>query len=298
MQRAFLGALVLTAIPLFSIASAHHHSWNSGMSLTVNELSDDGPTNCDALRVTFDDEPAVRSEEELPVAGLASLNVTAATNGGIHVIGTSDSRFSVTACKAAAYPEVLANVRASVHGDRVTAGGPDEDKWVVYFIVRAPRNAQLDLSSHNGGIGLHEVHGSVTARAENGPISIRRSSGTIDAQTTNGPISIEGDSGTIKANATNGPISVRFTSNQWNGSLDAHTENGPLSVKIASAFHSHVVIQSAGRSPFRCRAAACQGAHRTWKDDDEERSIDIGDGAANVHISTVNGPVSVKDEED
>ncbi len=298
MRGTLIGILALTAIPLFSAGGSHRHpgSWgNTGMNITVNDWSEDGPAGCDSLRITFNNEPALRSEQELPVASLASLKVNSDQNGGIHVVGWSQSRYAVTVCKAAAFGEDLSGIRASVSGNSVSANGPDNGNWVAYFIVHVPRGAQLDLSTHNGGIGLHNVNGTVSARAVNGPVSIKGSSGTIDAETTNGPISIDGDSGTIKANATNGPISVKLNGSQWLGTLDAHTQNGPLSVKIGRFYHSGVTIDSAGHSPVSCHAEACRQARRTW-DDDDNRRIELGDGATNVRMSTVNGPVSVKEE--
>ena len=298
MRRTLFGILVLTTIPLFSAGGSHRHpgTWgNTGMNITVNDWNDDGPGTCDDLKITFNDEPAVRAEEDVPVASLAALNVNSDQKGGIHVVGWSDSRYAVKVCKAAAFAEDLGSVRASVSGNTVSASGPESGNWVAYFIVHVPRGAQLGLSTHNGGIGLHNVDATVTARADNGPISIKDSPGTIDAETTNGPISIAGDSGTVKANASNGPISVKLAGSRWRGTLDAHTQNGPLSVKISPSYHSGVTIESAGHGPVSCHAEACRQARRTW-DDDDNRRIDLGDGVTNVHMSTVNGPVSVKEE--
>ena len=298
MRGTLIGILALTAIPLFSAGGSHRHpgTWgNTGMNITINDWSDDGPASCEALKITFDNEPAVRAEEDLPVASLGALNVRSDQNGGIHVVGWSEPRYAVKVCKAAAFAEDLGGVRASLSGNTVSANGPDNDKWVAYFIVHVPRGAQLDVSTHNGGIGLHNVDATVTAHAVNGPISIKESTGRIDAETTNGPISIAGDSGTIKANATNGPISVKLAGSQWRGTLEAHTQNGPLSLKIGRNYHSGVTIDSDGHGPISCRAEACRQARRTW-DDDDNRRIELGDGAKNVHMSTVNGPVSVKEE--
>jgi hypothetical protein len=299
MRRLIIAALALAAVPLFSAGGSHRYgSYGShrGMNITTNDWNDDGPADCGALQITFDGEPAARAEEDLPVASLRSMSVRSDQNGGIHVVGTSDSRFAVKLCKAAALSEDLGRVRASLSGNTVSANGPaDESQWVAYFIVSVPHGAHLDLSTHNGGIGLHHVDADVVARALNGPISIKDSTGTVDAETTNGPISIAGDSGTFKARAMNGPVSVKLNGSTWRGSLDATTQNGPLSVKLGRYYHSGVVIESDGHGPVSCRAEACRQARRTW-DDEDNRRIELGDGAQNVHMSTINGPVSVKEE--
>jgi hypothetical protein len=41
-----------------------------------------------------------------------------------------------------------------------------------------------------------------------------------------------------------------------------------------------------------CQASICDKARKTW--DDEHRRIEYGPAPAVIHLSTVNGPVSVK----
>ncbi len=41
-----------------------------------------------------------------------------------------------------------------------------------------------------------------------------------------------------------------------------------------------------------CQASICDNARKTW--DDEHRRIEYGAAPAVIHLSTVNGPVSVK----
>jgi hypothetical protein len=299
MRRLIIAMITLAAVPLVSAGSHYrNHQGNHGMNITTsfdsewNELD-----RCDQIKVTVDDEPAARAEEELPVASLRSLKMRSDQNGGIHVIGWSSSHYAVTACKAAAFPEQLRDVHVSVSGNEVRGGGPDRGNWMIFYIVHAPKGAVLDLETSNGGISLHHIDGTVTARAMNGPISVKDSTGKLDLDTTNGPISLAGDSGDVKMSAQNGPISIKLAGSSWNGSLDARTENGPLSVKIGSNYRSGVVIESDGHGPISCRAAACRSAKRTWDDDDDNnRRIELGSGPTVVHMSTVNGPVSVKED--
>jgi DUF4097 and DUF4098 domain-containing protein YvlB len=267
---------------------------DQNMSISVDDWSD--VVGCDQINVRFDHQRAYRAEEQLPVAGLRSLKIDSAHNGGIRVVGTDARDYSVTACKAAALEDTLRDLRVRLDGNEVTAAGPDGGGWVVYFLVRAPRNATLDLRSKNGPIGVQNVIGTVTARAINGPISVKGSSGTMDIDTTNGPISLEGGSGTMKLNAQNGPIAVKFTGASWDGDLEAHTQNGPLSIKMPRDFRSSVRVESDGHGPISCRAEACRQARRTW-DDEDQRRIELGSGPAVVRMSTVNGPISVKENE-
>jgi len=285
MRRALM---IVSFLPATLFASNYH-----GLSVSTDDRD---VTDCSQLRVTIDDQPAAHAEEIVPVGDLRSLVVRAPQNGGIHVTGSDSGRLEVRACKAAAFDSSLNDIRVRVSGNELTADGPSNDRWVVYFLVRAPRNQTLDLSAHNGPISLRNVNGTIGARAVNGPISLRNSSGNINVETTNGPISLDGGSGAMKLNATNGPITVKLRGDTWDGSVDAHTENGPVSLRMPSSFRSAVVVESEGRSPVSCRAAVCSQARRTW-DDEDNRRIEFGSGPTIVHLSTVNGPVSVKEQE-
>ncbi len=293
MRRALVILLMFMAVTLTAGDHSRGH-YNCGMCVSMDDM--DGEINdCLQLRVTIDDRSAVRAEEIVPIGALRSLVVRAPENGGIHVVGSDSSGYEVKACKAAAFGEALRDVRVRVAGNEVVADGPDRGRWVVYFLVRAPRGAALDLRSHNGPIALQNVNGTIAARAINGPISVKRSSGTIEISTENGPISLDGGSGTTKLNAQNGPITVKLRGTAWDGSLDAHTENGPVALKMPAAFRSGVIVESQGHGPVSCRAEACRQAKRTW-DDDDNRRIELGSGPSTVRLSTVNGPVSVREQ--
>lgn len=282
MKRLVLSAaLVALAIPAMA------HTRNVSISVEDGE----SVTSCDQVVVRFDSGRGYRAEENLAVSALRSLKVNAARNGGIYVTGGSS--YSVKACKAAEIEGTLRDLQTSVRGNEVIADGPQDGDWVVYFLVTVPRNASVDLDSTNGPISIREVAGTVTAHAKNGPISAKSSSGTLDLSTQNGPISLSGGSGNVKLNAQNGPISVRLEDTIWNGNLDARTQNGPLSVKVPSNFRSGTRIESDGHGPVNCRGDVCQYAKRSW-DEDESRTIEFGSGPTVVHMSTVNGPVSIK----
>src|SRR5205085_5480190 len=119
-------------------------------NVSISVQDDEGITSCDQVKVRFDNGPGYRAEESVPVAGLRSLKLTAAQNGGIYVSGGRG--YSVTACKAAEAESTLRDLRTSVSGNEVTAGGPDDDNWVVYFLVTVPGGGTADLESHNGPI--------------------------------------------------------------------------------------------------------------------------------------------------
>jgi hypothetical protein len=291
MRRLIAAAALIIAPSLF----AHDHNHSQNVSINTGDYEE--LTSCSQIRVTFDDAPAVRAEEELPVANVRALKIVSDQHGGVRVAGWDQPRYAVTVCKAAATPALLGQVGARLSGDEITSTGPDDGQWVVYLLVRTPRNATLDVSAHNGPIGLHGVNGTLTVHAQNGPVSLKDSSGTIDATTVNGPISLSGGSGNVKISATNGPLSVKLNGARWDGSLEATTQNGPLSLKLPRNYGSVVDLNMKGHGPISCKADACRDIKRSWHDDDNDmpRQLTFGSGARNVSLSTVNGPVVVKE---
>lgn len=258
--------------------------------------------DCSASNFHWDGENAVVEKQTIDGSALRSLKARV-TNAPISVIGgNSGGGYSIEVCKAASRAEDLAAIRVSLDGNELRATGPDNRRWLVTYKIRTPRNADIEVEATNGPLSLADVDGTVVARTKNGPLSLRNLSGNVDATTNNGPISIDGGSGTMKAQATNGPLSVSLDGTSWNGELDASTKNGPVTLKLPRGYSSGVVIETSGRGPVSCRAEGCarfealrsDDDHRRWND--EPRRIELGSGPANVRLSTVNGPVTVKDD--
>jgi hypothetical protein len=288
-------ALLLSLTPAFA---RNHH----GNGISINTMDDEPLTSCDQIRATFDDVRVAMVEQDLGGSGARSLHVDASRNGGVYVIGSDVSTFSVKACKAIAPNGSMSSIRVGLRGDTTYAEGPDDADWVVYYIVTAPRRGDVQLSAHNGPISVRDMTGgSITARVENGPIALKNDGGTIDAEATNGPVSFWGDSGTVKLRAQNGPVSVHLAGSYWvTGSLDASTQNGPLSLRLPAGYRSGVVVDSDGHGPVSCSADVCRAAMRAHpsddSDDDWPRHLQLGSGPATVHLATVNGPLSIKEQ--
>jgi hypothetical protein len=257
--------------------------------------------DCTARNFNFDGAPALVAKETIDARGARSLKA-AVEHAPVSVIGDSASGYTIDVCKAAKRAEDLSAIRVSFDGEELKADGPSgrNHDWTVTYRIHAPRNANLDVATENGPLSIRDVDGKVIAHTENGPLTLDNLSGEVEAQAANGPISIDGGSGTMKVRASNGPLSVDLDGASWNGTLDASTKNGPLSLRIPRNYNSGVVVESRGHGPVSCRAEGCERARRTWKDtddwDDEPRTIELGSGTQNVRLSTVNGPVTIKDE--
>jgi DUF4097 and DUF4098 domain-containing protein YvlB len=183
----------------------------------------------------------------------------------------------------------------AIENGKVTTNGPaDVDDWVVYLLVRTPKSASLDLDTMNGPLALYDVNAKLTAHAHNGPISLKNFSGDAEITAQNGPISLEGTSGSVRVHTENGPISVALEGKTWSGSgLSADAKNGPVTLTVPSGYQSSFVVESTNHAPISCHASVCDNARKTW--DDEHRRIEYGSAPAMIRLSTVNGPVSVRD---
>jgi hypothetical protein len=282
--------LVLTLAVTLIATGAYAHGWN-------NIDGDD----CSGRGFRIDGRAAQVQEETFDAPSLRTITVS---NTPVSVKGGSGRGYTITVCKAALDAADLGRIRVAVENGALVAHGPDHDNWTVTYKVEAPNGAQLDIESRNGPLALNDIDGTFNVRLKNGPLALHNVGGNVDAVTTNGPISIHGGSGTMKVKASNGPISVTLDGSSWVGSgLDASTSNGPVTVKVARDFNSGVLVESNGRGPISCRAEACEGQYRArsnrrgdW-DDDEPRKFEFGHGAQVVRISTVNGPLTIKDAE-
>ncbi len=285
-----LTAALLVALPVLAHRGGRSISFDGHDPLTAD---------CSSMSVRLDGERVPVISEDVPVGNVRSLRVRSDRNGGIRVIGSSGSGYAVKACKAAASGLDPARIRIRFDGNEVSATGPENEDWVVFFIVQTPRNASVDAESKNGPLSVYQFDGTLSARAVNGPLSVKESSGTIDATTVNGPISLAGGSGNVKLSATNGPLSVKLDGSSWSGTLEGATQNGPLSLKLPRGYRSGVVLESTGHGPVSCHAEDCYTARQRASDLDEERPrrIELGSGTPAVRLSTVNGPISVKDRE-
>lgn len=289
MRYPIAAAAVLASLTLIPRPAPAHD-----MSVSVRTANHEVRT-CADLDVTFDNRPAVTAVDRLTAPGAQKLTVQSSRNGGVYVLGESRPDFAISVCKAAAPASsgratALDQVRASLSGGTLSATGPGSDGWVVYFIINAPKGADLDLEATNGPIHVAGIAGATTARAENGPIRLVDVGGRVSARTENGPIAYQGGSGTVELTAQNGPVKVELAGTKWaEGTLTASAQNGPVKLEAPRGFGSGVRVRSSQHSPWKCRG--CEDGRRTWNDD--SRSFELGSGPVAVTLSTVNGPVAV-----
>jgi len=215
----------------------------------------------------------------------------------VQVQGWDKDVYSVSLCKAAApgsdTEKLLPQIKLSLAGGELSVAGPSHDEDVAtYLLIRAPKAAALDMHVQNGPMSLYDADGKITGRAVNGPVSAKGCTGDLDLSAENGPVSSEDNGGNLRLRSQNGPIDVSLSGDRWNGSgLEAHTVNGPVTLTLPQGYQSGVVVESDGHGPFSCHASACSEGRKTWSDNGKR--VEFGSGPTKVHVSVVNGPVTV-----
>jgi hypothetical protein len=261
----------------------------------------EGPaTDCGDLHIRFHEEAALIESDErtFTKAEARVLHVDELQNGGVQMQGWDKDAYSVTACKAVDASrkdgkELLSEIKFSVQNGHVSVSGPPQhNDWNVYLLIRTPREAEVELTTHNGPASFYKVDGKISARGTNGPISMEACTGEADIEAVNGPISFSGTGGKLRLRTQNGPISVALHGSSWNGGgLEVDAVNGPVSLSLPSGFQSSFLVESRGHSPLSCHASICGDTRKTW--DDEHRRIEYGSGTPVIRLTTENGPISI-----
>ena len=256
--------------------------------------------DCSSLNTMFGGLEVGRAEQyaTVPVSA-GALELRPDFNGGVKIERGSGSVYGITACITAGArtqgeAQAAANeARLSIEGSRVRVTGGSSRNWSAHLIVTAPDGANIDAETSNGPLGVSGASGTFTLRASNGPIALRDVTGTINARASNGPIDVVGSKGEFDVETANGPISVRLDGQRWDGRLTARAQNGPLTVSVPPGYQSGVEISSSFHSPWTCQVDACRNGNRDW--DERSRSLKIGSDPVVVKLTTVNGPVTVRE---
>ena len=102
----------------------------------------------------------------------------------------------------------------------------------VEYQVRVPAGMRVSVKTENGGIGLHDVDGNVTASTTNGGIRGTNVAGTVSAHIVNGGIVMEiaRVAGPVQLDAVNGGIRLDVPGSV-NADLEAQAVNGGVSTE-------------------------------------------------------------------
>jgi DUF4097 and DUF4098 domain-containing protein YvlB len=221
----------------------------------------------------------VIKEQTIPASG-GMITVDGKKNGGISVKGWDRgdilirSKIQTWADTEAEAQALGGQIRVEAGGGRIYAEGPGAENnrgWSVSYEVFVPRNSNLSLKAHNGGVSIADVRGQIEFDVVNGGASLKRLAGNVKGQTTNGGLSIElagtrWDGEGMNIRTTNGGVSMLIPEN-YSAHLETGTVNGGMKIDIPIAVQGKI---------------------------ERDLSIDLGSGGATVRATTTNGGVSIK----
>lgn len=218
-------------------------------------------------------------EQTLAATG-GTLNVDGMQNGGISVKGWERNeilvryRIQTQGSTQAEADSLASQVRVTTAGGEIRAEGPEQNgnaHWSVSYEIFVPRQSDLSLRTHNGGISVSDVRGRINFEAQNGGVSLKRLGGNVKGETTNGGLSVE------------------LAGNNWEGEgLDVETTNGGLAVSVPDNYSARLETGTVNGS-LNVSPSIAEVARAT-----KRLAVNLGSGGTNLRIYTTNGGVSIK----
>jgi hypothetical protein len=216
---------------------------------------------------------------EVTIPARGRLTVDGGQNGGISVLGWDRDEIRVVArMQASARRDrdasaILDELRIET-GSAVRASGPrtrDGESWGVSFTVYVPRRTDLALDTHNGGIRIRDVDGSMRFRAVNGGVSLADIAGDVRGETQNGG------------------LQVALAGSRWRGTgLDVRTQNGGVQLSLPERYDADLETGTVnGRFDIDIPITVRGRIDRTIR-------TQLGAGGPPVRVMTTNGGVSVR----
>jgi hypothetical protein len=167
---------------------------------------------------------------------------------------------------------LAAEIKLELADGWLRPAGPEatvNDWWAVEVKAWVPRATDLELSTHNGPLGVRNVRGRLALDAINGPMSL------VDL------------AGAVKARAVNGPLHVGLAGSHWDGTgLDAEAQNGPLNVELASDYSARLTTGTINGPRSIDYAIEATRGH-AWT------TTTLGKGGRPVRVVTHNGPFHI-----
>jgi DUF4097 and DUF4098 domain-containing protein YvlB len=250
----------------------------AGVPSVIFAQENDRQMTCDEGRQGDRASHCEINEMSIPV--VSRLAVDGGVNGGISVKGWSKSEMLIrarveTAAQTDARAQALAR-QVVIHtgGGRIMAYGPQQDNhenWSVTYEIFVPKEIDLNLKAHNGGIRISDVRGHIEFDALNGGVSLKRLAGDVRGHTINGGLSVE------------------LSGNRWEGGqLDATTTNGGVAMVVPANYSAHIETSTVNGHINVDFPATVRG------EIDRQLSMDLGAGGPLVRAVTTNGGVSIK----
>lgn len=217
---------------------------------------------------------------EKRISPLRMLDIDGRENGGVSVHGWDRSQVLILAKiqadgdDADDAKDVASGITIEIDGGRIRADGPStrrHQSWSVSYEIWTPRQTDLRVSTHNGGVSVDDIDARLELGAVNGGISLRRIAGDVRGETTNGPLNVELDG------------------DRWRGTgLDLRTTNGPVNLDIPDGYSARLetgTVNGGMRIDFPVTLQGVIG---------RRISTQLGNGGPPIRAITTNGPVEIR----
>ena len=211
-----------------------------------------------------------------------NIDVDGMQNGGVSVEGWDRDEILVRArVTAGARTEDLARDLAeevtietdrTIYADLPENGSGRNKRWTsVSYRIYAPRNSNVSLETHNGGVRIENIDGDVEFDVLNGGVKLVDLAGNVEGSTTNGGVEVE------------------LTGSEWDGEgMDVTTTNGGVKLYIPDNYSAQLETGTVnGKLEFDF-PVTIKGRL------DRKISTTLGDGGKTIRVRTTNGGVKVK----
>jgi DUF4097 and DUF4098 domain-containing protein YvlB len=216
---------------------------------------------------------------EVRTALTKSLDVDGRQNGGVSVHGWDRAEIRVlakiqTSAEEMADAKTLASrLTIDATDGRLRADGPSMGRrtsWSVSYEIWVPKQTNLTIATHNGGISVDGLDGRLDLGAMNGGITLRSVAGDVRGETTNGPLNVDLDG------------------EQWRGAgLELRTTNGPVNLSIPQGYSARLETGTTNGGMRIDFPITIQGSIG------RRISTQLGSGGPTVRAITTNGPVTI-----
>lgn len=221
--------------------------------------------------------------KEQTLAATGTINVDGMENGGISVKGWERNeilvryRIQTQAATQAEADNLASQIRVTTAGGEIRAEGPEQARnsnWDVGYEIFVPRQSNLSLRTHNGGIAISGVRGTISFNAVNGGVALHRLGGNVTGETVNGGLAVE------------------LAGSNWDGEgLNVKTTNGGLAVSVPDNYSAH--LETGTVNGHLAVSPSIAEVTRESK----RLSLNLGSGGTNLRIYTTNGGVSIRRRE-
>jgi hypothetical protein len=223
----------------------------------------------------------IKEQTVSAAAAPKKLSIDAGNNGGIRVKGWERNEIYIKACvQAWGKDETEARARTAAvrveFADEIVRAVPPAAtdgnySFGVSYDIRVPVNTDLNLKTHNGGINLAGINGSIEFDLHNGGVILDRIAGSVRGQTVNGS------------------LTFNLSGERWEGDgIDARTTNGSIFINVPENYSARLETGTR-RGNFYVNLPVEKKRGNNY-----ELNFDLGAGGATIRAATANGQVTIK----